>query len=767
METWERRSKRLCHAKAALAFAAAFAVLWAGLNATLGAKGELELVDEQRENTKSRVDDDEAAARALWTTDDGELADISPATLAQFMTLEEKIRLVHGFALGCPYTGRTRGVSRLGIPELRENDGPQGFRGGPNGSSTAYPSALNMAATFSPELTRQWGREMAYEFAEKGANMLLGPGLNVMRVPRNGRNFEYLSGEDPRLGAALSAAAVRGIQSVPGMIATAKHFALNNQETNRFTVSAEVDDVTLHEVYLAPFEAAVRAGVLSIMCSYNLVHGVHACEQGSLLGKTLREDWGFDGFVVSDWLATHSVRASMDAGLDQEMPLGMHYGAKLERLAAKDPKVAAQLTNQVEHVLNAMKGAGLLPTINRLPCQIDVDVTTPARRRLAADLATAGMVLLRNENKTLPLRSSSGIRRITLIGSAADDVSVLAGGGSGHVDAGPHAVTARRGLADALAMNEAWASAELVYTSGTNVSEAVKTMEDGAKSAGASVAVVVIATSSTEGQDRASLEFDAPAQRLSSAVLDAALALGVPTILVAIAPGPVIMPMTSQASATLLSFMPGQAFGDALAQVLLGQAAPTGRLPITLPKRGAEIEFAPDEYPGDARALYKEGLMIGYRWFDQHKIDVAFPFGFGLTYTEFSFSNASARASHHGGWDLEVTLHNEGKVDAIEVVQVYLGQSDSACVTAASNVTRPLKKLAQFQRVHVRAQEHKLVTIHVSFADVAEWNGSGSWSLGTLTKCSHEWLWGASSRDIRARAPFSAMGATLPLVNTK
>lgn len=672
--------------------------------------------------------------------------------IEKLMTLDEKIFLVHGSMMGCNYTGRTRAVPRLGIPELRENDGPQGFRGGPPGHSTAYPSALNMGATFSTELTFRWGREMAKEFQEKGANMVLGPGLNVMRIPENGRTFEYLSGEDPKLGAALSAASIKGLQSVKGIIATAKHFALNNQEANRFGVNVEIEDVPLHEIYFPPFKAAVDAGVLSIMCAYNLVRGLHACEQGMLLSKTLREDWKFEGFVVSDWLATHSTNRSMEAGLDQEMPLGIHYGMHLKKRVLADPDADAQLSRQVTHVLNAMNGAGLWPTLNPPMCSIDADVTSDERRILAADLAAAGMVLLKNKDKTLPLRAGDAkLKRVALIGSAANDPKVIVGGGSGFVDAGPHSVTALQGLQVALQAN--YLDVELVFNDGSNLTEAVKLVEE------VSLAIVVVSASSSEGFDRSSLEVDVTSERLATAVQDAAVGSHIRSVLVIIAPGPMILPMVDDADAALVSFMPGQAFGTALAKILLGDAVPAGRLPVTFPKRGSEITFTPEQYPG---GNYSEGLLVGYRWFDHHSTKVAFPFGHGLSYTEFAYSNATIQALSDNMWQLDITLQNIGDVCADEVVQVYLARgSNCSNVSAVRNgVTRPPKKLVKFSRVHVPRQTSRLLSLQISFEDVAEWSPSG-WELGSLLTCPHEWLIGASSQDVRARLPFASTVSSL------
>lgn len=332
----------------------------------------------------------------------------------QDMTLSEKLNMLHGSS-GSRYGGFVEGCERLGIPSLKLNDGPNGYRDDEHpGSTTAWPSALTVAATWDVELSWQWGVAMGREFYGKGANVQLGPGLNLARVPLNGRNFEYMSGGDPVLGYTMVKPLIAGIQS-EGVIANAKHWVENNQETDRDTVSANVDERTRHELYYQPFEGAIEAGVGSFMCSYNKVNNVYSCENPETLQHDLKTELHFDYWVMSDWGATHSV--SINQGLDQEMPGGDFFGEPLAQQVEMGIVPISKIDDSVLRILQPMFQVGLFdkPNLNA----DEAIVTSPEHNELARKLSAASHVVLKNENSLLPLLVNKGPMKIVLVGSAA------------------------------------------------------------------------------------------------------------------------------------------------------------------------------------------------------------------------------------------------------------------------------------------------------------------------------------------------------------
>jgi beta-glucosidase-like glycosyl hydrolase len=345
------------------------------------------------------------------------------AAMVEKMTLDEKVILLHGTGAG--YTGNTPAIPRLGIPPLNMNDGPQGYR---SGGTTAFPSGLTAAASFSRKSMGDWGSAMGEEFFGKGANVQLGPGLCVARVPRNGRNFEYLSGEDPYLGFELVQPVIKGIQS-KGVIANAKHWIMNNQETDRSGGNEVVDDRTRWEMYYPPFLGAIKAEVGSFMCSYNRINGAYSCENNGTLATDLKKTAGFEGWIMSDWGATHSM--SINQGLDQEMPGGGFMGAKL-KAAVQDGTVSqATLDDSVKRILTQMYKFKLFDNINQWNGSTHSDdVTTLAHSQIARNVSAAATVLLTNKNGILPLKQGT---KIALIGSDSVD-PLVHGGGSGQVE---------------------------------------------------------------------------------------------------------------------------------------------------------------------------------------------------------------------------------------------------------------------------------------------------------------------------------------------
>lgn len=646
------------------------------------------------------------------------------------------------------YTGNIPAIDRLNIPSINMQDGPQGFRAmdktGGEGSSTAWPSSMTLAASWDEDLLGRWATALAQEFVAKGANMLLGPGIGIARVPNAGRNFEYLCGEDPVLGSVLVKPVVRNIQE-QGILADAKHFVNNEIETHRMLVSANVDERTRFEIYYRPFQAAVDAGVLTIMCSYNRINDVYACQNEETLSH-LRDILGFEGWIVSDWTATKSTVKSLKAGMDVEMPNGLFYNRlTLEKKLIDGDIDMKDIDASVRRILSALETVGILdraPTGNPM-----ANVTSEAHNTLAREAAAKSTVLLKNANDLLPLNAQNLGDCVAVIG----DADTVAGGGSGHVN-GPYVITPAQGIANALA-GAGVTSTKVLYNDGQDVNAAA----DLAKQC--SVAVVVVATTSSEGSDRDTLALSGNQDALIAAVA----AANAQTIVSMNIPGAILMPWLDQVPAVLASWMPGQEAGNALADILFGTVNPSARLPITMPNKDNEVGFTRSEFPGTGmppEANYDEALLIGYRWYDAYNVTPRFPFGHGLSYTTFSYSQLqltplSTKAEVLPSNRIEVRslpvvsvrffVRNTGKRDGDEITQVYLGYPVAA--------NEPPRQLRAFKKVAVSAGNHQEVTLSLKKEDCAVWNAEkDAWEIlaGEYTV-----YVGASSRDLRLQATFT------------
>lgn len=646
------------------------------------------------------------------------------------------------------YTGNIPAIDRLNIPSVNMQDGPQGFRAmdktGGEGSSTAWPSSMTLAASWDEDLLGRWATALAQEFVAKGANMLLGPGIGIARVPNAGRNFEYLCGEDPVLGSVLVKPVVRNIQE-QGILADAKHFVNNEIETHRMLVSANVDERTRFEIYYRPFQAAVDAGVLTIMCSYNRINDVYACQNEETLSH-LRDILGFEGWIVSDWTATKSTVKSLKAGMDVEMPNGLFYNRlTLEKKLIDGDIDMKDIDASVRRILSALETVGILdraPTGNPM-----ANVTSEAHNALAREAAAKSTVLLKNTNNVLPLNAQSLGDCVAVIG----DADTVAGGGSGHVN-GPYVITPAQGIVNALA-GAGVSTTKVLYNDGQDVNAAA----DLAKQC--SVAVVVVATTSSEGSDRETLALSGNQDALIASVA----AANPKTIVSMNIPGAILMPWLDQVPAVLASWMPGQEAGNALADILFGKVNPSARLPVTMPNKDNEVGFTRSEFPGTGippEANYDETLLIGYRWYDAYNVTPRFPFGHGLSYTTFSYSQLqltplSAKAEVLPSNRIEVRslpvvslrflVHNTGKVDGDEITQVYLAYP------AAAN--EPPRQLRAFKKVSIPAGNHQEVTLSLKKDDCAVWNTEkDAWEIlaGEYTV-----FVGASSRDLRLQATFT------------
>lgn len=643
------------------------------------------------------------------------------------MNLTEKINMLYG--VNGEYVGTIQGNTRLGIPAILMNDGPQGFRAPEKyaGTTTAWPCGLAVAATWDAQLAYAWGAGMGEEFTAKGANVQLGPGLNVARVPVNGRNFEYISGEDPALGAAMVAPAIKGIQS-QGVIANAKHYVQNNQETNRGFVSENVDERTQWEIYYPPFKAAVDAGVLSVMCSYNKINEVWSCENHESLNVSLKTRMGFKGWVMSDWGGTHSTELAATAGLDQQMPDGSYFNEPLLKAVQSGAVAESIIDDKVVRILTSMFTAGLFD--RPASGSLSANVTSPAHNTLARNIAAASAVLLRNTG-VLPLSSSTPLR-IAVVGDQATNPHIH-GDGSGEVIP-PYVVTPLSGIT-----RRARGSTVKWYSS--NDPNAVSA------AAAADVAIVVTGTVSGEGSDRKTLALPS----VDDGLIDRISAVQRKTIAVVLCPGAVLMPWANSTAAIIIQFMPGQEAGNALADVLFGDVNPSGRLPLTMPNRDNEVGFTQEQYPGvpkirPADATYSEKLLIGYRWYDANNVVPNFPFGHGLGYTTFAYSALTiTKGAAPTAATASFTLRNAGTRAGCEVPQLY--------VTYPAASGEPLRQLRAFSKVCLPAGQTTQVSLSISVDDISIWDVT-----------THGWLLqrgvfpiaiGASSRDLRLLGTFS------------
>mmetsp|Transcript_7777 Transcript_7777/g.19214 ORF Transcript_7777/g.19214 Transcript_7777/m.19214 type:complete len:907 (-) Transcript_7777:109-2829(-) len=602
--------------------------------------------------------------------------DWARATLAEMRT-EEKHALLRGSGWYNTwelekwwYTGNTPAIPRLSIPSLNMQDASWGFR--PTwkemvGTVTCWPSGLALGATWNPEAVRQLAVALGQEFIGKGANVILGPSVEVHRVARNGRNFEYISGEDPYLGARLTEAYVHGVQS-QGVASVVKHWAFNHQETKRKSQSSNVDEKTAWELYYGPFQAAVDAGVSAAMCSYNKVNGEPACGSRKLLGD-LKQRMGFRGFIQSDWWA---VLGSHSTGLDQVMP-GTGRVLDLNR------EDAQSMDEAVTRILAATHRMRLRSDCSPPNCEnfLRRNVSSSEHLALGRRLAAESVVLLKNEGDVLPI-SSDSVATIAVIGSAAAAdafdpnsksqgayalavADYYSGGGSGHCAPATRRRVVVKPL-DGIKRRAASAGIRVVESPSNSVSQAISAARQ------SDIAIVVAATTSEEGKDRRDLHLDDGVDGLIDAVSRQAKR----TVVISQIPGAVVMPWRDSVDGILAMFLGGQETGSAWADVLFGDHAPTGRLPIMIPE--TEADTIP---PSNSQiAEYSEGMATSYR---NKRFKAAFPFGHGLTYTSFEYLAPAA-----GLWSddascapealvcIRVQVRNIGQVAGETVAQLYL-----------------------------------------------------------------------------------------------
>lgn len=699
----------------------------------------------------------------------------------QRMTLEEKVGVLHAQSKFC-----SRGVQRLGIPELWTTDGPHGIRpevlwdeweqaAWTNDSCVAFPALTALAATWNPELAELYGRSLGEEALYRGKDVVLGPGVNIYRTPLNGRNFEYM-GEDPLLASRMVVPYIKGLQS-NGVAACVKHYALNNNEVNRHTSNVIVDDRTLYEIYLPAFKAAVtEGGAWSIMGSYNLYQNQHGCHNKRLLCDILRDEWGFDGVVISDWGGTHDTAEAVENGLDLEFGSwtnGLTNGRSnaYDNYYLADPYLKllregkadmATLDNKVRNVLRLIfrtamksdKGFGSL-------CS---DEHYAAARRIGAE----GIVLLRNKGNLLPLDPSKP-QNILVVGENAVKMMTVGGGSSSlkvqretspldglraQAPAGSTVVWERGYVGDPTGEYNG-------VTSGQDLSEsrsAERLIADAADAARrADVVIFVGGLNKATGQDCEDSDRESLALPYNQdAVIEALVAANPRTVVVNVSGNAVAMPWADKVPAILQAWFLGSESGNSLADVIFGHVNPSGKLPMTFPVRLDDVAaHAVGEYPGTKRAdsdivdiRYNEGVLVGYRWFDTKKIRPLFAFGHGLSYTTFGYGKLSADASKigpDGALTLSVDVTNTGSRAGAETVQLYISDTKAS-------VKRPAKELKNFAKIYLEPGQTKTVTFTVRPSDLAFFDaGAHAWKAEPGEFRAHV---GAASDDIRSSLRF-------------
>lgn len=713
------------------------------------------------------------------------------------MTLEEKIAMLHA-----KHMFVSSGVKRLGIADMVYADGPFGIReemqpdgwaplGWETDKATFFPTGSALAATWSPELAYAYGTGLAREARLRGKDMLLGPAINIQRIPTGGRTYEYLS-EDPFLSSRLAVGYTNGAQD-NGVAACLKHYALNNQENNRGTVNVIIGERAMREIYLPPFKAAVEeAGAYGVMAAYNKVNGWWCAENDILLNKILRTEWGFEGMVISDWNGTHSTVDAIVNGLNVEMPGKKYFGQALLD-SVKAGIVSEELVNRrVREILRVRMAIKPVPET-----EANKEITSqPAQQKIAYDVASKSIVLLKNDG-ILPLKLDNK-PVIAIIGANAEQTMGLGGMGAGVKTL--YEITPLEGLRKRIG-----SKAEILYSKGYDpvvfsfadmfrkktkeeiekesaekkiISE--KLMKDAVEVAAKADIVIFIGGNNraveTEGRDREDIKLPSGQDALIQKIAE--VNSKIITVLTSGAPNDlsVVNPLSK---ALLISWFNGSEGGNALADVLLGNISPSGRLPFTLPlkledspayalgnypqgKNGADV-FAnlvsetekvkkeksnpsEEEMKSDPNtAYYSEQSLVGYRWFDTKNIPVMYPFGYGLTYTKFEYSNIKTDRKKYGKNDVisvSFVLKNTGSIAAEEVVQTYVHRINPS-------VEWPLKELKAFSRVLVKPGESKIVELSIPVKNLQYWNeASQSWRDDL---CKTELMIGASAGDIKLK----------------
>lgn len=679
--------------------------------------------------------------------------------LVNELTLEEKASLCSGADFW-----HTKAIDRLNIPAAMVSDGPHGIRKqesladhmgvAESIKAIGFPTASAMACSFDRDLLHKVGDALGEECVAEDLAVLLGPGINMKRSPICGRNFEYYS-EDPVVAGELGAAFVNGVQE-HGVGTSLKHFAANNQEWRRMSISAEIDERTLREIYLAAFETVVKkAHPWTIMCSYNRINGVYSCENDWLLNKVLRDEWGFEGLVMTDWGAMDERVPSLKAGLDLEMPDCHGETDKLIVKAVQSGELeesvldtaVERILTMVDKYLTARKGIDPASMVHPLPSSVERGYDVAAHHALARTTAEQSAVLLKNED-ILPLQKD---KKIAFIGEFAK-VPRIQGGGSSHINN-----TSVESALDAAGDSVSYAQGFHIdeeTTDETLLQEAITLAKE------SDVAVIFAGlpdSFESEGFDRTHLNMPANQNELIARISEVQ-----PNVVVVLHSGsPIAMPWLDKVAGVLQMYLAGQASGGAAVNLLFGDATPCGKLAETFP---LHLEDNPSylNFPGNReKVCYQEGVFIGYRYYDKKKMDVLFPFGYGLSYTDFTYSNMKVTVNGKNAADVDVIketdeivvsadITNTGNCDGAEIVQLYIKNP-------VVYEIRPEKELRDFAKVFLKAGETKTVTFTLNArafsyyeTRIHDWYAESG---------DYEILLASSSRDIRLQDTVSITGS--------
>ena len=610
------------------------------------------------------------------------------------MTLDEKIDFIAGYRDGF----HLMPIDRLGIPEIRLADGPQGVRN--NTRSTLFACGVAAAASWNSPLVYEMGVALGQDSRARGVHILLGPGVDIYRSPLCGRNFEYM-GEDPLLTSRTAVAYIQGVQS-QGVMATVKHFALNNQEYDRHHVSSDADERTMNEIYFPAFRAAVQqAGVGSVMTSYNLVNNVHSSENSYLIRETLREKWGFEGIVMSDWTSTYSTLGAMKEGVDLEMPRAFYFKKEfIEPMLETGVLSEDDIDAKVQRILQTLISFGFL---DRPQLDPNISEDNAYSREVAYKLAAESAVMLKNEGGVLPLKGGQRNKTVVL-GPNADRIPC--GGGSGKVDP-LYSVSLYEGLKS---LGKKYPVQLLTPSEDGSyeTAENIKALE------GASTVIVSVGYDSTNEKENSDRTFSLP-EGQDELIRFAAAHNGNVVVVVYSGGGFDMSGWKDSVKGIIMGWYPGQEGGLALARMLAGEFSPSGRLPMSIEARLSDNPTYGSYYPKEKAetkrgftnryVTYSEGVFVGYRGYEKFGHKPLYPFGYGLTYGDFEYSALSVKESGDGV-DVEFTLRNKGKRAAAEVVQVYVGEQ-------TPSVPRPTKELKGYEKVKLDPGQSKTVSIHL------------------------------------------------------
>lgn len=691
------------------------------------------------------------------------------------MTLEEKVAMCHAQS-----KFSSPGVPRLGIPENWMTDGPHGIRqevawdewvgaGWTNDSCTAFPALTCLAATWNPQIARLYGKNLAEEARYRNKNVLLGPGVNIYRTPLNGRNFEYM-GEDPYLASRMVVPYIQGVQQ-NGVAACVKHFALNNQEIDRDHVNVEVDDRALYEIYLPAFKAAVQEGkVWALMGAYNQYKNEHCCHNQYLLKEILKEQWGFDGVVVSDWGGVHDTKQAIENGLDMEFGSwtnGLNWGASnaydnyymatpyLKGLREGKYSVS-ELDDKVRRILRLV----FRTTMSRN--RPYGSFASPEHAKVGQTISEEGMVLLQNKGGLLPVKSN--VKRILVVGENAIKRLTIGGGSSSlkvKKEVSPlEGIRLRAGKNIKVDFVQGYESPIQKEQDLKGAKEPEKKEIDAVAlrweaveaAKNADLVLFIGGLNKNEYQDCEGVDRESMSLPYEQDALISALAQVNKNVAVIIISGnAVAMPWVDEVPAILEAWYSGSSAGNALASILFGDTNPSGKLPFTFPVRLADNSaHALGEYPGDhTKVTYKEGIFVGYRWHDKQKLKPLFSFGHGLSYTSFQYGKISMNKKEMTADEtitVKVRVKNTGSREGKEIVQLYIKDKKSS-------LPRPEKELKGFEKVSLLAGEEKEVTFTVDKQALSFYDDrKQAW---VAEEGDFEVLIGASASDIKDKAVFN------------